>query len=383
MRVLSIYELTVVVLEKDGHSQKRRHTPTVTHGFQRVSENRGPSNHPAVQRTQQDQHRNRSVSNRAFPTAPIVGTSKPGDELRDAVKQDSSEHNHGEEVLQGILGLSAAKDVAKNAPLNDAEVAEHGVITKLKTTPRRFHLTRSSLSIMSSRQASGVQKQKHYNRSKKEIATFVERTASIAETKLKQKSHKPETDDAIELDVSLQSQNRKTGTSMEDHPSTWDRDSDQLADELAAFALELDSDTAHTASSKSIDKPATRDDVKIVDHDVDMDEGMIEETYFRVPIEQMERDREGTMKNIGVLVIEEQDEELWENFIDDGEDSEWDEEDADSNAEDNPANDYPDEEVSSEDEYGYGSYKNRNRASDDEEYDLGNEAYSSDSEDHA
>lgn len=39
-------------------------------------------------------------------------------------------------------------------------------------------------------------------------------------------------------------------------------------------------------------------------------------------------------------------------------------------AEDNPANDYPEDEVSSDDEYGLGSYNHRRNASDDEEYDF-------------
>jgi hypothetical protein len=38
-------------------------------------------------------------------------------------------------------------------------------------------------------------------------------------------------------------------------------------------------------------------------------------------------------------------------------------------AEDNPSNDYPDEEVSSDDEYGYNPYKYRHTRSDDEAFD--------------
>jgi len=39
-------------------------------------------------------------------------------------------------------------------------------------------------------------------------------------------------------------------------------------------------------------------------------------------------------------------------------------------AEDNPANDYPEDEVSSDDEFGLGSYNHRRNASDNEEYDF-------------
>jgi hypothetical protein len=38
-------------------------------------------------------------------------------------------------------------------------------------------------------------------------------------------------------------------------------------------------------------------------------------------------------------------------------------------AEDNPANEYPDDELSSDDEFGYNSYKYRAHGSDDEVFD--------------
>jgi hypothetical protein len=71
--------------------------------------------------------------------------------------------------------------------------------------------------------------------------------------------------------------------------------------------------------------------------------------------------------NIGVLVIDSEDEDLWNQYAVSDDDEDWDEED--SNAEDNPANDYPEDEVSSDDEFGSNAYKYRNRGSDQEEYD--------------
>jgi len=92
----------------------------------------------------------------------------------------------------------------------------------------------------------------------------------------------------------------------------------------------------------------------------------------------------------GILVIAEEDQELWEAYAED-EDAEWDEEDADSNgkssylrrrtklmmlAEDNPTNDYPEEEVESDDEHDYNPYRYRRGASDDEEFDIDETAWS-------
>ncbi|PYH29510.1 Iwr1 domain-containing protein [Aspergillus neoniger CBS 115656] len=84
-------------------------------------------------------------------------------------------------------------------------------------------------------------------------------------------------------------------------------------------------------------------------------------------------------QDIGVIVITQEDEEYWENFVEDDEDEErWDSEDADSNAENNPANDYPDEELSWDDEEDdptaiYNKYRTYAR-SDDEEFDFDDSA---------
>ena len=47
-------------------------------------------------------------------------------------------------------------------------------------------------------------------------------------------------------------------------------------------------------------------------------------------------------------------------------------------AEDNPANEYPEEEIDSDDELGYGAYRKRHAASDDEEFDLKDDVWSND-----
>ncbi|KAJ5651045.1 uncharacterized protein N7484_004768 [Penicillium longicatenatum] len=136
----------------------------------------------------------------------------------------------------------------------------------------------------------------------------------------------------------------------------------------------------------------------------DDDDDYVYDVYIRRPLEESDRlanplteiESEQQLKalnsGVGVIVITEEDEQYWENFIEDDEE-EWDSEDADSNgrlislrcfqntslimsfsrtAENNPANEYPEEELSSSDEEDdptaiYRKYRNR-AASDDEEF---------------
>ncbi|KAL1986314.1 hypothetical protein VTN96DRAFT_9553 [Rasamsonia emersonii] len=139
--------------------------------------------------------------------------------------------------------------------------------------------------------------------------------------------------------------------------------------------------------------PATTQDTAKDEADEDSDGDYVYDTYIRRPLPAgsmltnplldleaaddallRQNGIDPTRKDIGVVVITEEDEYLWDDFAEDEVDEEnWDGEDVDSNAEDNPANDYPDEELSSADEFDdptaiYSRY--RHGASDDEEYDL-------------
>ena len=80
--------------------------------------------------------------------------------------------------------------------------------------------------------------------------------------------------------------------------------------------------------------------------------------------------------NIGLLIISEDDQPLWEEYLEDvgdqGSDFDFEDEE-DENAEDFYGNEYPEEEVASDDEYDQGAYNYRVGASDDEEYGLSDE----------
>ncbi|KAL9598969.1 MAG: hypothetical protein Q9219_004152 [cf. Caloplaca sp. 3 TL-2023] len=60
---------------------------------------------------------------------------------------------------------------------------------------------------------------------------------------------------------------------------------------------------------------------------------------------------------IGVLVVEDEDQEIWELYGDESSDEEWNSEEEDENAEDYYGNDYPEDELDSDDEYDKATYK--------------------------
>ncbi|KAJ9639529.1 hypothetical protein H2199_006564 [Coniosporium tulheliwenetii] len=110
--------------------------------------------------------------------------------------------------------------------------------------------------------------------------------------------------------------------------------------------------------------------------DVDSDEGdFVYDTYVREPDTAVSIDEMNG--NIGILVITEEDQEVWESYIDDDDsDKDWNSEEEDENAEDYYGADYPEDEVDSDDERDVGAYKYRHGASDDEEFDSDTGAWS-------
>ncbi|CAK3998790.1 Hypothetical predicted protein [Lecanosticta acicola] len=81
---------------------------------------------------------------------------------------------------------------------------------------------------------------------------------------------------------------------------------------------------------------------------------------------------EGALGNVGYLVITEEDQAIWETYLeDDPSEKDWDSDEEDENAEDWYGADYPDDELASDDEYNRNAYGYRAHAgSDDEEWDA-------------
>lgn len=174
-----------------------------------------------------------------------------------------------------------------------------------------------------------------------------------------------------------------------------------LAAEMHKFALE---EMAKTEKPKSVVKPklsasraralhqqrsAASPQQQVEQGDVEMDDSSdseyVYETYVRAGPKTLAStngygDNHATADvlrvqnpsgNIGYLVITEEDEELWENYMEsqDHQDSDA-TDDEDENAEDYYAADYPSDELASDDEYDRGAYGYRGQGgSDDEQYD--------------
>ncbi|KIW73352.1 hypothetical protein PV04_01481 [Phialophora macrospora] len=292
-----------------------------------------------------------------------------------------------------ISGTPSAHAISKSAPTTPAT-------SQPAHQARRFHLARHISSILSPNTAGGIRKSKNFIRPP--LATFIERHGAAfdhehnplyrgepvdrmlevpsdgtARDTMAEESKEPTLDtlnastrSPTNTFVQARPKTIRSGTSIRDHPSTWDLESDQLADELAALALEFDPElqdkikAAPNEDSPTPPSPGLRD-VPMTTRD--REDPYIYETYIRVPYDGDPGTTTNLQSNYGILVIDEEDEDLWQKYVDSEDETDWDEED--SNAEDNPANDYPEDEVSSDDEFGYNAYKYRTYGSDNEDFD--------------
>lgn len=130
------------------------------------------------------------------------------------------------------------------------------------------------------------------------------------------------------------------------------------------------------AHSNGTSTPDTETGVRLPDEDTAMDdyaddaEDFVYDIYMRhstsaAAVEAAETDVSG------VLVITEQDEPLWQTYLEESEDGDgrFDTDDEDENAEGYYGADYPEDEVASDDEFGAGAYGYRRGDSDDEQWD--------------
>ena len=120
------------------------------------------------------------------------------------------------------------------------------------------------------------------------------------------------------------------------------------------------------------------------DIEMDSESDYVYDTYVLAPTSETGASAQvhtlDSFANVGYLVISEQDESLWETYLEDEpSDKDWDTDEEDENAEDHYGADYPEDEVASDDEYDRNVYGYRaHGASDDEEWDEDTGAYSDD-----
>ena len=351
-------------LEPDRSSNKRRFTDFV---FQRVKtdepEQPSPDTQPGYD--SKPRERVRSASSHTTGGAPVVQATSPGAEARDALQRRAVRAQLLEKQKQNISSEAAeppalSQDDSSHTALAGSIKAKHPLAA------RRFHLSRHGLAPASSTHWGGIRKHKHLDRP--HLATFVEKHVdrlscggmlfsnkmSAVDRLIDDANFSPQplsvmhsssldqpsngasagagfSPKAIQPFVKAPNELVKTGNSIRDHPSTWNHDSDQLANELAAFALEISEAENSTKESQQQRKTPACRSPEIADSDMEVDDIYVYETYLRVPRSELAPNYDENKGSIGVLVIEEQDEELWQTFAEDDEDSGWDEEDGDSN----------------------------------------------------
>ena len=250
--------------------------------------------------------------------------------------------------------LATQPDLAANGTLQSS--TKPATLAVNLQHARRFHLARNLSSFYRPNSSGGIRKPS--NKIRPPVPTFVERRAALltgpdhygeppvdrvldaprnkalAAEDVNGKSGedlaRPSASDAkATVFVKPVQPKKKWGTSINDHPSTWDLESDQLADELSALAMEMDEESGpvpverHTTVS-----PQPQDYAK---PDVDMSDDFVYETYVRFPREDtvmVPGVAEPARSNYGLIVIDQEDEELWQQYMEEEEDSDWDEEDS-------------------------------------------------------
>lgn len=276
---------------------------------------------------------------RAASGIPTVRATSPGAEIRDEAERRAAQISLRNRYLPTKEAPKQASP-ALNEFKGHAHEGSPSQYTRPIRLPRQFRLSswpRTSLSSHSP----GVHKRRIARRNY--LATFVEKPVAPKwgsklledfdndDSNRTMQAGRIEDPLANELAEGLSGpkpkQSLKAGQSMHDHPSTWDRDSDQLAEELAAFALEL---SQNEEQEQLRSNTPELHNVQIKDTNMKYDEDFIYDTYIRVPIDK-EKSGEQAITDVGLLVIEDEDQELWQTFIESDDDSEWDEEDPDSN----------------------------------------------------
>ncbi|KAI1435491.1 hypothetical protein GGR50DRAFT_312600 [Xylaria sp. CBS 124048] len=318
---------------------------------------------------------------------------------------------------------------------SNASADKHESVDTDNAEPRRFHMSRKDMMLAGS--ATTSVSPGDGSKKRQAPALFVERKIRRISSRTIEKLHAasktfaaahtpvytPE-NEAMDVDPPKSRKFKKPGVSRlavrdkaakpelpESMMNRWNVDMEQLTADMEAYALEQiglnlkraeeekreqersQKARANNTPSKLQFKPkppakryaerhpkeAQRPvDKEMVDADAgpsdssDDDGEYIVETYVRVPASSM--GDHVPPQSVGLLVVEEDDVELFYGDDEDSED-EWGEDEEDENAENYYTADYPDEEVATDDEFGMNPYAFRTgNASDLEEYDAGNES---------
>lgn len=180
--------------------------------------------------------------------------------------------------------------------------------------------------------------------------------------------------------------------------ATMDSRLEAMANSLHQFAIEeavKDSPTKLKVTatprlppqrSKELHRQRARSDARLASQggeaETEDEADYVYDTYVLAPssnIGAAQVDTQEALGSVGYLVITEEDQAVWETYIEDEpSDKDWNSDEEDENAEDWYGADYPDDELASDDEHDRNAYGYRNRGSDDEEWNEDTGSWSDD-----
>ena len=279
---------------------------------------------------------------------PHIRTTTPGEEVSDFAKLRAAQKPEAEGAEEtnknGLSEPSTSRSTTTAVPSSTPSKA------KPDLESRRFHLAHD-LSALSRVHGSG-RVSKRANKFKPPLPTFIEAMEkAIANGNGSMQIRAPidrvagnPQDPSHDADTPMPAVSetvptffkpdayaKKVGTSIKDHPSTWDITSDQLADELTALALEIEPGSDHGEAREQ--KVAPVPEAATAQPDMHIpDDDFVYETYIKIDSKILGHGGADTLidldANVGVLVINEEDEELWEEYMQSDDEEDWDEEDS-------------------------------------------------------
>lgn len=281
---------------------------------------------------------------------PTVRTTQPGEEVKDFQRYKAAQDAR-------MQPQSARLPEAATSSQPPLSLFSHLTATPHSDKARQFHLTRDLSTTLRPHSSGGIRKTKSL---RPHLPTFVERLQSTKNEDISIHA-KPPIDRIIR---SLDQDHRelepqkillngdsvsktavptfqrpksgpKTGRSIKDDPDTWNLQSDQLADELLALALEMDP-TAKAAYASESAAPAKGNNHMSWEEQMNLEQSddFVYETYVRVQSNALNTvDSLSVSTKLGYLVIDEEEEDLWDQYLqeEDEDEDDWDDEDEDSN----------------------------------------------------
>ncbi|KAL9617452.1 MAG: hypothetical protein Q9160_007764 [Pyrenula sp. 1 TL-2023] len=375
--------------EDGNHRNKRRFTDFY---FQREG-SRGSDATATARNAHASQQSPQRASSSNGPRIPIVRATSSGEELRARTRENSVIANPNGQTRKSQGTVDAHK-----CSVTDYKDASNVELTQPRSekpiNPRRFELAQISPKASDYSQ---VSKARSTFNSDGRLTIFIESPATEKPKRTNDTSIVSSKKE--DVDISVPSIRRRPGpsfsrnvhqssltspshrnqatrsknlaaTTLEDHrreaSPEQNNEPDELVQQLENIALECMGEDEHGQMRHDACSPGALGNGSIVQHDANVDDDYVFETYLRKPVHDevclLGEDGARDTRHVGYLVIHEDEEGLWDIYVEDEEGGDWDEEDYDSNAEDNPANDYPEEVDSDEQPW--------SDASEDGEYDL-------------